>query len=483
MVLPALQHSNNPEIQQSKEEEVMALIFTLGELQLACGNVARFAGDAAQLTQRPAGLSTDSRQCRAGEIFVALRGEKFDGHRFVEQILATGALAAVVDKNWFESQTHLAGNFIVVDDTLLALQQIGQAVRKRWGKTVIAITGSNGKTTTKEMVASVLAQNKAVLKTTGNLNNHIGVPLTLAELQHSHDVAVIEMGMNHDGEIARLCEIAAPNLGLITNVGRAHSEFFKTLDGVARAKGELFEYLRHRDGIAFLNADDPKLKTVLPSGTKAISYGLHHAAQVQGKIAGVDENGCVTLAWKNQNIPLAIPGTHNASNALAAIAVGEYAGVAPEKIRVALAGTLPLAKRMQIFKRGAVTIINDSYNANPESMTAALEFLAALPIHGNGRRIAVLGDMLELGEAAPAAHAEIGALVQRLPIHAVFAYGPNMKHLVQALGATKWAEHFEDKTRLSEEVGRSIRPGDVILLKGSRGMAMEEVVEHLGDFN
>ena len=459
----------------------MALILTLGELQFACGKVARFVGDHAQLRQRPAGLSTDSRQCPAArdEIFVALRGEKFDGHQFVRQVFAAGALAAVVEKKWFESQTSENGNFIVVEDTLLALQQIGQTIRRRWGKTVIAITGSNGKTTTKEMVASVLAQKKIVLKTTGNLNNHIGVPLTLAELQHGHDIAVIEMGMNHDGEIARLCEIAAPNWGLITNVGRAHIEFFKTLDRIAVAKGELFEYLHDRDGIAFLNTDDPKLKTVLPSGTKAISYGLNHPAQVQGKIAGIDEQGCATLTWKNQTIPLAIPGAHNAINALAALAVGEYAGVAPEKIRAALSNTLPLAKRMQIIKRGAVTIINDAYNANPESMAAALEFLAVLPLPSGGHRIAVLGDMLELGEAAAAAHEEIGALLARLPIHAVFAYGPQAKHIVQAVGETKWAEHFEDKSRLSAEVSRSIRPGDVILLKGSRGMAMEEVIEKL----
>jgi len=470
--------------QRPETSSQMALILTLGELQIACGNVARFAGDATKLTQRPLGISTDSRQCQAGEIFVALRGEKFDGHQFAEKVLSAGALAAVVEKSWFESHANRAGNFIVVDEALPALQKIGQTIRRRWGKTALAITGSNGKTTTKEMVASVLAQNKFVLKTAGNLNNHIGVPLTLAALQHSHDFAVIEMGMNHDGEIAQLCEMAAPNFGLITNVGRAHIEFFKTLDGVARAKGELFEYLRRRDGIAFLNADDAKLKTVLPSGTKAITYGIAQAAQVQGKIAGVDENGCVTLAWKNQNILLAIPGIHNAINALAAVAVGEYFGMAPEQIRAALAGTLPAAKRMQVFKRGAVTIINDAYNANPESMRAALEFLATLPMPGKGHRLAVLGDMLELGEAAPAAHAEIGALINRLPIDAVFAYGPHMQHLVQAMGTTKWAEHFENKKRLSEEVSRSVRPGDVILLKGSRGMAMEEVVEQLpGDIS
>jgi UDP-N-acetylmuramoyl-tripeptide--D-alanyl-D-alanine ligase len=461
----------------------MPLILTLGEVLQACGETARFAGDDTKLTQRPAGLSTDSSICRAGEIFVALRGEKFDGHQFVARVLSADALAAVVEANWFASQKRLKkiprGNLIVVDETLMALQQIGNMIRRRWGKTIIAITGSNGKTTTKELVAEVLAQNQAVHKTTGNLNNHIGVPLTLAELGHGHDVAVIEMGTNHYGEIARLCEIAEPNYGLITNVGRGHIEFFKTLDGVAKAKGELFEYLHRRGGIAFLNADDPKLKTVLPSGAKAITYGLQQPAQVQGKIVGVDENGCVTLAWKNQNIHLAIPGAHNAGNALAAIALGDYFSVAPEKIRLRLENTPPVAKRMQILKRGELTIINDAYNANPESMAAALEFLAAMPVHSNGRRIAVLGDMLELGEAASSAHEEIGVMVRELPIQAIFAYGAHMQHLVQAIGETKWAEHFEDKLRLGEEVSRSVRPNDVILLKGSRGMAMEEVIEKL----
>jgi len=457
----------------------MTLILTLGEVLQACGKDSRFVGDNARLTRRPAGLSTDSRKCRADEIFVALRGEKFDAHQFVAPVLAAGALAAVVEASWFEQQNKPSGNFIIVDETLSALQQIGHTIRRRWGKTIIAITGSNGKTTTKELVASVLEQNNSVHKTTGNLNNHIGVPLSLAELSHSHDLAVIEMGMNHYGEIARLCEIAAPNYGLITNVGRAHLEFFKTLDGVARAKGELFDYLQAQDGIVFLNADEAKLKTILPSRTKAITFGLNQPAQTQARIAGVDEDGCVTLAWRNQTIHLAIPGTHNAINALAAIAVGDHFGIAPEKIRLALENSQPVAKRMQIFRRGELTIINDTYNANPESMRAALEFLAAMPIRGSGRRLAVLGDMLELGEAAPAAHEEIGALICELPIHAVFAYGPRMKHLLHAIRETKWAEHFEDKSRLSAEVSRSIRPGDVILLKGSRGMAMEEVIEKL----
>jgi len=455
----------------------MALILTLGEIQQACG--ASFEGDGAQLTQRGAGLSTDSRNCQSGGIFVALRGEKFDGHQFVTEILATGALAAVVEASWFASQKTPRGNFIVVKDTLHALQQIGQTIRRRWGKPIIAITGSNGKTTTKELVAAVLAQDKSVHKTTGNLNNHIGVPLTLAELDHGHDVAVVEMGANHYGEIARLCEIAAPNFGLITNIGRAHIEFFKDLDGVAKAKRELFDYLHARDGVVFINADDPKLCATLPSGAKAITFGIEQPAQVQGKIAGVDENGCVTLAWREQNIHLAIPGTHNAINALAAIAVGEHFGIAPEKIRRALETTQPVAKRMQILQRGELTIINDAYNANPESMRAALEFLAAMPVRENSRRLAVLGDMLELGDTASSIHEEIGVMAKTLPIHAVFAYGPQMRHLVHAIGETFWAEHFDDKTRLSAEINRSVRPGDVILLKGSRGMAMEEVVERL----
>ncbi|MGH7452050.1 MAG: UDP-N-acetylmuramoyl-tripeptide--D-alanyl-D-alanine ligase [bacterium] len=455
----------------------MALILTLGEIQQACG--ARFEGDGAQLTQRGAGFSTDSRQCQPSEIFVALRGEKFDGHQFVAQILAAGALAAVVEASWFASQKKPRGNFIIVEDALHALQQIGHTIRRRWGKSIVAITGSNGKTTTKELVAAVLAQEKSVHKTIGNLNNHIGVPLTLAELNHSHDLAVVEMGANHYGEIARLCEIAAPNFGLITNIGRAHIEFFKDLDGVAKAKRELFDYLHARDGVVFINADDPKLRATLPSGAKAITYGIDQPAQVQGKIASVDANGCVTLAWRGQNIHLAIPGTHNAINALAAVAVGEHFGIAPEKIRLALETTQPVAKRMQILRRGELTIINDAYNANPESMRAALEFLAAMPIRENGRRIAVLGDMLELGDAATLAHEEIGMTAKALPIHAVFAYGPQMRHLVHAIGETFWAEHFDDKAHLCEEINRSVRPGDVILLKGSRGMAMEEVVERL----
>jgi UDP-N-acetylmuramoyl-tripeptide--D-alanyl-D-alanine ligase len=458
----------------------MALILTLGELQQACGATARFVGDGTRLTQRPAGLSTDSRKCQPDEVFVALRGERFDGHRFVGDVLASGALAAVVEAGWFDRQKKAPKeNLIIVEETLPALQQIGHAIRRRWGRPVIAITGSNGKTTTKELVAAVLAQARLVHKTSGNLNNHIGVPLTLAELNYGHDLAVVEMGTNHFGEIARLCEIAEPNFGLVTNIAHAHIEFFKDLEGVAKAKGELLEYLRARDGIVFLNADDPRLQAVLPSGMKAITYGVDRPAQVQGKIVGVDENGCVTMRWHDQSIRLAIPGTHNAINALAAIAVGEHLGVAPEEIRLALENTQPMAKRMQILRQGELTIINDAYNANPESMRAALEFLAAMPVGEHGRRVAILGDMLELGEAAPNAHHEIGVLTATLPIHAVFAYGPHMKHLVQAIGEALWAEHFDDKSKLCKEANRSLRPGDVILVKGSRGMAMEEVIEKL----
>ncbi|MDZ7292109.1 MAG: UDP-N-acetylmuramoyl-tripeptide--D-alanyl-D-alanine ligase [candidate division KSB1 bacterium] len=461
----------------------MPLILTLGELQRACGANSRYVGESVKLTQRPAGLSTDSRTCKSGEVFVALRGEKFDGHRFVAQVLAAGALAAVVEASWVESHHHtkqkVTGDLIIVEDTLRALQDIGHLIRRRWGKPILAITGSNGKTTAKELVTAVLSQSKLVHKTTGNLNNHIGVPLTLAELNYGHDLAVVEMGTNHFGEIARLCEIADPNFGLITNIGHAHLEFFKDLEGVARAKRELFVYVHDHNGIVFLNADDPKLRASLPSGTKAITFGITQPAQVQGKIVTVDENGCVTLAWRDQHIHLAIPGRHNALHALAAIAVGEHFGMAPEKIRHAVEHTPPVSKRMQVLQRGEVTIINDAYNANPDSMRAALEFLATMPIPPHGRRVAVLGDMLELGELAPAEHEEIGRLITKLPVHAVFAYGPQMKHLVQAIGETLWAEHFDDKLHLCQEVKRSVRSGDVILVKGSRGMAMEEVIEKL----
>ena len=457
----------------------MPIILTTGEVLQALGEHARYAGEPGVLTRRALKISTDSRLCGPEDLFFALRGERFDGHDFIAEIFSRGALAAVVEAGWFGSEKKRAGNFLVVEDTLTALQDLGRVIRRRWGQLVLAITGSTGKTTTKEMVAAVLAQKIFVHKTSGNLNNHIGVPLVLSELTHAHELAVLEMGTNHFGEIAALCKIAAPDFGLITNIGRAHTEFFGDLTGVAKAKRELWEAVRARDGIAFLNADDAHLIAALPSGMKAVTYGLQAPAQIHGKIAGMDDEGRVTLAWKDEQIRLNVAGQHQASNALAAIAVGDYFGVTPGAIKKGLETFTVPEKRMQISQLAGMTVINDAYNANPESLRAALEFLASRQLAEGGRRIAILGDMLELGAAAETAHHEAGEVISTLPVQAVFAFGPNMKYLVHAVGQHCWALHFENKHQLIEEIKRSVRPGDVLLIKGSRGMAMEEVIKQL----
>lgn len=457
----------------------MPIILTLGEVLRACEEAATYIGDASVLATRPAALSTDSRTCGVNELFFALRGDKFDGHDFLPQVFNRQALAAVVARAWRRSHPQSKGNFIVVDDPLLALQRLGRTIRRRWGKPVVALTGSNGKTTTKEMLAALLSRKYLVHKTSGNLNNHIGVPLTLSQLTHAHELAVIEMGANHFNEIAGLCELAAPNYGLITNVGRAHVEFFGDLAGVARAKTELFAYLKAHDGIAFLNADDNRLVAAHPSGLKTVTFGLHNPAQVRGTIKAIDPEGHVTLTWREREIRLPVPGAHNASNALAAIAVADFFGLDPATISAGLESFAGVAKRMQILHTAGMTIINDAYNANPESMKAALEFLAQYPKPEHGRRVAILGDMLEMGASAEMVHRELGEFITTLPLQAVFAYGPHMRHLVHSVGQHCWALHFEDKNDLMYEVSRSVREGDVLLLKGSRGMAMEQVLEKL----
>ncbi|MGH7496414.1 MAG: UDP-N-acetylmuramoyl-tripeptide--D-alanyl-D-alanine ligase [bacterium] len=452
----------------------MPIILTLGEARRAMD--ARYAGEEKLLTRRAAAVSTDSRTCGSEMLFIALRGEKFDGHDYIAQVFERGALAAVVETKWFEKQTKPQGNFLIVTDTVQALQQLGRAIRKRWGGSVLAITGSNGKTTAKEMTAAVLRQKKFIHKTTGNLNNHLGVPVTLTELAPAHEIAVVEMGMNHFGEIARLCEIAEPDLGLITNIGHAHLEFFGDLAGVAKAKKELFDYLHDHDGVAFVNADDHYVMKAMPGRLKAVTFGSNNPAQIQGKIAGQDENGCVRFTWKNVEIYLKIPGAHHVNNALAAAAVGNYFGLRAEEIKRGLESCEAPAKRMQLLQLRGMTVINDAYNANPESMRAALQYLASKSVPEGGRRIAVLGDMLELGPAAAGHHRELGELIKTLPIQAVFAFGPHMRHLVEAIGHERWALHFEKKEELIFELKQSVRPGDVLLLKGSRGMAMEEVL-------
>ncbi len=455
----------------------LAVILTLKEIQAAV-SPATFVGEPSRHRMYPTGISTDSRQIREGELFVALRGEKFDGHEFVAAVQST-ALASIVEEDWFEKAKPSSGNFLIVQDSLLALQNYGRAVRREWKRPIVAIGGSNGKTTTKELVYAVLSQAHHAHRTSGNLNNHIGVPLTLAGLQKDHKLAVVEVGTNHFGEIAQLCKIAEPEYGLITNIGREHLEYFGDLAGVARAELELFDCLKARGGTAFVNIDDPTLRAQKWDGMRTSTYGFSEGAQVRGVFETIGEDGCSTISVNGVNIRVPIAGAHNALNALAAITVGLQFGVSLEQARTGIESCKAVSKRMQVERIAAVTFINDAYNANPESMRAALDSLIAMPLPKNARRIAVLGDMLEMGAAGEAAHREIGEKINQLKIDAVFAFGAASRHIIEAIDLKRISkvEYFQVKPDICHAVSDFLRSGDVVLVKGSRGMKMEEVIE------
>ncbi len=431
------------------------------------------------------GISTDSRTVQPGNLFFALRGENFDGHRFVDEACARGAVAAVVDPEGL-ARVAVTVPLLVVPDTTVALGMMAMAYRNRFDIPVLAVAGSNGKTTTKEMIAAVLRTKFKVLSTEGNLNNHIGVPLTLFRLERRHEIAVVELGTNHPGELVRLCAIVRPTMGLITNIGREHLEFFGSLDGVEQEEGTLFESLRGMPvrTTAFVNADDPRVVARLPRGLRAVTYGALRGAAVHGSVVSRTEQGTAVLEFAGGRVKkpvraaLAIPGDHNALNALAAAAVGLTLLVPARNIKQALEKFQPASKRMEVSVYRGVTILNDAYNANPDSMLAALRTLAASS--ASGKRIAVLGEMRELGEHGPEEHVRIGREAAALGIDYVLTYGPLARHIHDAAQGT-FAVHYDQKNIMAEYLAELVPPGDVVLVKASRGLKMEDVVTFLAE--
>lgn len=429
------------------------------------------------------GVSTDSRTAARGDLFVALHGQNFDGHHFLKEVLAKGALGAIVESSW-AANNQMQGGFLIVEDSTKALGQLAYLYRKRFSIPFLAIAGSNGKTTTKDMVAAVLAMKYRVHCTQGNLNNHIGVPHTLLKLDESHEMAVIEIGTNHPGEIAMLCNILKPTHGLITTIGREHLEFFGTVDGVAREESVLFTRLAsQKEGFGFVNAGDPLVRQAAKPLKHKVSYGIGiRGANVRGKILGLNETGCAEIQFQGgwmQNplrVQLGIPGEHNGLNALAAAAVGLSFKVAPTKIRQALEGFRPASKRMEVKNIHGITILNDTYNANPDSMLAALRTLAAAKV--TGKRIAVLGDMRELGATGPEEHTAIGKEAARLGIDYVLTYGELAKNIRDGAGG-RFAVHYEQKNMLAEYLVELVAPGDAVLIKASRSLKLEDVATFL----
>jgi UDP-N-acetylmuramoyl-tripeptide--D-alanyl-D-alanine ligase len=437
-----------------------------------------FKGKPEILLRDISGFSIDSRAIQPDEVFIAIKGEKFDGHQFIPDVTAKGVQVCIVSKSWHNSQLKekLSGNYFLVEDTLVALQEISRYHRLKFDIPVLALTGSNGKTTTKEMIAAVLSEKYQVLKNIGNLNNHVGVPISLLDITNGHDIAIIEMGTNHRGEIARLAEIAHPTCGLITNIGPAHLEFFGSLKGVYQAKSELWQFLEKKGRIAFVNVDDKLLSKNLPSVTKVVTYGFENKAQVQGKFLGLDAEGRSSFSVNQIGINLGMVGMHNIYNALAAVTVGLEFDLNLNQIKVALEKFLPTSKRMEVIRKNDLVIINDCYNSNPESARKALLTLSQMETRGE--RIAVLADMLELGDWSESEHQGIGEYVVSLGnIDHVLTFGPFSNLTTQQaekLGL-KTAIHFDDKKKMIKYLKRIADEGDLILIKGSRGMAMEEV--------
>lgn len=429
------------------------------------------------------GVSTDSRKVAAGDVFIALKGATFDGHAFVSEVLSRGAVGAIVDTA-FDAEAVPDKPLLVVHDTTRALGEIAHLHRMRFEIPVVAIGGSNGKTTTKEMVTAVLRTGYNVLSTEGNLNNHIGVPQTLLRLRKGHELAVVEIGTNHPGEIGYLCEMLAPTHGLVTNVGREHLEFFKSVDGVALEEGVLFDYLRKKKGSAvFVNADDGCVRSRAKGMRRQVSYGMHAAgAGFRARITGIDETGCATLEYRSapsgrrSTVRLGIPGEHNVMNALAAATVGRTFGISNKAIQQALGSFRPTAKRMEVLNCGGVLVYNDTYNANPDSMIPALKTLASSKVPG--KKIAVLADMRELGERAKEEHERVGRAAAELGIGYLLTYG-ELARTIHDAAKMQYAFHYEQKNVLAEYLAELVAPGDAVLVKGSRGMKMEDIVTFL----
>ena len=424
------------------------------------------------------GVSTDSRTIGKGELFVALRGEKFDGHGFLAAVARNGAAAAMVDGKFDASGAALP--LIVVEDTRLALGALARHWRSLFAPMLIGIAGSNGKTTTKEMIASILraaAGDDRILATAGNLNNDIGLPLTLLRLRANHKWCAIELGMNHKGEIAYLADIARPSVAVVTNAQREHLEFMGSVEEVAEENAAILRALPDA-GTAVINADDAHAATfrAAAKGRRVIDFSLERGAAVTGgyELEPLSSSIRVTTSAGEVTATLAIPGLHNVMNALAAAASAHAAGIAPEAISRGLAEFRPYTGRLQVKKTSeGMTVIDDSYNANPDSVRAAIDVLAG----ASGRTVLVLGDMGEVGDEGPDFHSEVGRYARERGISSVLALGESTAHTVAAFGTG--ARHFATIEDLAAALERVRDPGTTVLVKGSRFMRMERVVAGL----
>lgn len=426
------------------------------------------------------GISTDSRKIKPGDLFLALKGERFDGHQFLSEAVKAGAGALLVME---DPDLNLETPVISADDTLKAFGAIARAHRQKYKVPIIGITGSNGKTTTKDLVAAVLSQKYSIVKTKGNFNNEIGLPLTLLEMDENTEAVVVEMGMRGIGQIRYLSSLAQPEIGVVTNIGQAHLELLGSQANIAKAKAELIEALPP-DGTVVLNGDDPWIcKMSVPDQVRPIRFGFdHHDLDYRAAIINANHEETlfrVSGAGQEFDISLPLPGRLNVYNALVAIIIGVTFNLTISEIQQGLAAPNLTERRLKVFYHNQLRIIDDTYNASPASVKAALEVLCQTV--GPGRKIAVLADMLELGDTSIDCHQEVGEYAAKLGVDYLFAYGSLAENYVSGFNSItpEKAEYFSNKAELVRELINYMLPGDSILIKGSRGMKMEEIVEAL----
>ncbi len=459
---------------------------TLANIEKACGG--RYIGDENGKKTEVSGVVIDSRQVEQGDLFVAIPGEKVDGHKFIPDVFKKGA-AAVLSEQELE---YAAGPYILVESTTKALRDLAEYYRKSLDIKVAGITGSVGKTSTKEMIASVLGEKYAVLKTEGNYNNEIGLPLTIFKIREEHEAAVLEMGISEFGEMHRLAAMANPDVCVITNIGLCHLENLKTRDGILKAKTEAFDHLK-KGGIAILNGDDDKLATIRQVGEmEPVFYGIGEKMQYRDDAkkavyaAKVENLGLFGMQAEihtpegERNVRIPIPGEHNVYNALAATAVGLSFGLSLDQISSGIEKAKTIGGRTNLLRVGNMTVIDDCYNANPVSMKASIDVLAT----ADGRKIAVLGDMGELGENEKKLHYEVGEHLAKKAVDVLFCAGEISSEIAKAVREENPAcevYYFKTREALTEQLLPFLKEGDTILVKASHFMEYPEIIKALTD--
>lgn len=458
--------------------------WTFGKLSEALRVAASFA-----LTHKTiSGFSIDSRTIRPGEAFIAIKGPRHDGHDFVPQVLKRGAVAAIVSEErrmTYPSEIHK--HLVGVLDTFEALQQLARFARRSWGRVVIGVTGSTGKTTTKDLLAALLSTRHQVLKSEGNLNNEYGLPLTLLRLQAGHEVAVLEMAMAHKGELAKLCSVAAPNIGLVTNVAPVHLEFFQSVEEIAEAKRELIHNLAP-PAIAVLNADDPQVKGFGEGFSgKVLHFGMEKAAEA--RVEQIADHGCagsefdLVFGPKRARVHLPLPGRPHIANALAAFAVASLFKIEPADAAAVFARFQPAPMRGELVRFApGFTVVNDAYNSNPRALAAMADALSRTP--DAHRRLLVAGEMKELGPTSADLHRQAGERIAALGnIDFLAGVAGDARYIVEGAVAARMAadraRFFEAKETAADWLAGTVQAGDWVLLKASRGVALETVLEAL----